>query len=78
LRPSLSKYCADLRTTVRHDYGAPGNTAAIIGAVTMMWRILNYLLVAIGVAAFALVCVLAFMRRDHKVELIVTDGRWLY
>ena len=32
----------------------------------------KYLLLAIGMAAFALVGVMAFMRRDHKVELVVT------
>ena len=38
----------------------------------MIRRVGKYLLVATGLAAFALVGVMAFMRRDHKVELVVT------
>ena len=38
----------------------------------MTRRVGKYLLFAAGLAAFALVGVMAFMRRDHKVELVVT------
>jgi len=35
-------------------------------------RLAKYVLFAAGAAALALVGVMAFMRRDHKVELVVT------
>lgn len=38
----------------------------------MIGRLGKYLLLAAGVAALALVALVAFMRRDHKVELVVT------
>ena len=38
----------------------------------MMRRAATYLLLATGITAVALVSVLAFMRRDHTVELVVT------
>jgi uncharacterized protein YndB with AHSA1/START domain len=36
----------------------------------MMWRVGKYILMAVAVTALALVGVMAFMRRDHKVELV--------
>jgi uncharacterized protein YndB with AHSA1/START domain len=41
----------------------------------MIRRVAKYLLWAAGLAALALLGMMAFMRRDHKVELIVTYQR---
>jgi hypothetical protein len=41
----------------------------------MIRRVGKYLLSATGMAAIAMVGVMAFMRRDHKVELVVADRR---
>src|SRR4029453_6592544 len=38
----------------------------------MIRRLGRYLLLAVGAAMLALVSLMAFMRRDHKVELVVT------
>ena len=41
----------------------------------MMWRFVLYLLVAFGIAVLGLTGVMAVMRRDHKVELLVTYAK---
>jgi hypothetical protein len=41
----------------------------------MVWRSARYLLWAIVVAVLGLIGVMAFMRRDHKVELVVTYAK---
>jgi hypothetical protein len=38
----------------------------------MLRRILKWLLVAVGVATMGMVAIMAFARRDHKVELVIT------
>jgi hypothetical protein len=38
----------------------------------MIRRVGKYLLLATALAGFAVLGVMAFMRRDHKVELVVT------
>jgi hypothetical protein len=40
-----------------------------------MMRLGKYLLLAVGMAALAVVGLMAFMRRDHKVELVATYQR---
>lgn len=40
--------------------------------VSNMWRLGKWLLVAVALAALALLTLMTFMRRDHKVELVVT------
>lgn len=40
-----------------------------------MWRVGRWLLVAIAIVALGLLGLMAFVRRDHKVELVVTYAR---
>ena len=48
---------------------------AHVGRPAMIRRLGRDPLMAAGMAAFALVVVMAFMRRDHKVELVATYHR---
>src|SRR5262245_2433753 len=43
--------------------------------MTMVWRIGKWVLAGIAVAGFAVIVLMAFARRDHKVELIVTYSK---
>ncbi len=42
----------------------------------MVWRVGTWVLVAMAVAGVGAVGFMAFVRRDHKVELIVTYPKW--